>query len=52
MTGVLHKDDARLRDLIDDWKVLFPTVLNMTATRTESQKGSRSRKSDARGANK
>jgi AcrR family transcriptional regulator len=27
MTGVLHKDDARLRDLIDDWKVLFPTVL-------------------------
>jgi AcrR family transcriptional regulator len=27
MTGVLHKDDARLRDLIDDWKLLFPTVL-------------------------
>jgi AcrR family transcriptional regulator len=29
MTGVLHKDDARLRDLIDDWKVLFPTVLGL-----------------------
>lgn len=33
MTGVLHKDDARLRDLIDDWKVLFPTVLMMPRTR-------------------
>ena len=33
MTGVLHKDDARLRDLIDDWKVLFPTVLSMPTTR-------------------
>jgi hypothetical protein len=26
MTAVLH-NDARLRDLIDDWKLLFPTVL-------------------------
>jgi len=33
MTGVLHKDDARLRDLIDDWKVLFPTVLGMEKPR-------------------
>ncbi len=27
MSGVLHKDEARLEDLIDDWKTLFPTVL-------------------------
>ncbi len=32
MTGVLHKDDARLRDLIDDWKLLFPTVLANAAS--------------------
>jgi AcrR family transcriptional regulator len=29
MTGVLHKDDTRLRSLIDDWKVLFPTVMSL-----------------------
>lgn len=34
MTGVLHKDDARLRDLIDDWKVLFPTVLGLDRDKT------------------
>jgi AcrR family transcriptional regulator len=38
MSGVLHKDDARLRDLIDDWKLLFPTVLGMTTTTTTRRK--------------
>ena len=33
MTGVLHKDDSRLRSLIDDWKVLFPTVLGLRRKR-------------------
>ena len=33
MTAVLHKDDARLRALIDDWKLLFPTVLAMPTRR-------------------
>ena len=32
MTSVLHKDDARIRELIDDWKQLFPTVLTHAAT--------------------
>ncbi|MBX3155665.1 MAG: TetR/AcrR family transcriptional regulator [Deltaproteobacteria bacterium] len=27
MTAVLHTEDRRLDDLIDDWKLLFPTVL-------------------------
>jgi len=31
MTRVLH-EDPRLRELIDDWKQLFPTVLNHAAT--------------------
>lgn len=38
MTGVLHKDDARLRDLIDDWKVLFPTVLANAGSRSTRPK--------------
>jgi len=33
MTGVLHKDDTRLRSLIDDWKVLFPTVMSLQQQR-------------------
>ncbi|NVB85697.1 MAG: TetR/AcrR family transcriptional regulator [Kofleriaceae bacterium] len=33
MTAVLHKDDARLRDLIDDFKALFPTVLTTATTK-------------------
>jgi AcrR family transcriptional regulator len=32
MTAVLHKEDARLRELIDDFKALFPTVLTQAAT--------------------
>jgi hypothetical protein len=27
MTLVLHGDEARMREMIDDWKVLFPAVL-------------------------
>jgi AcrR family transcriptional regulator len=39
MTAVLHKDDGRLRDLIDDFKTLFPTVLtNATTKRRGSAK--------------
>ena len=33
MTAVLHKDDARLRDLMDDFKALFPTVLTNATTK-------------------
>src|SRR5262245_49702193 len=34
MTAVLHRDEARLRDLVDDFKMLFPTVLtNATVKR-------------------
>ena len=33
MTAVLHKDDGRLRELIDDFKVLFPTVLTNATTK-------------------
>src|SRR6185436_7953355 len=33
MTAVLHRDDARLRDLIDDFKTLFPTVLTNATTK-------------------
>ncbi|HEY5945294.1 MAG TPA: helix-turn-helix domain-containing protein [Kofleriaceae bacterium] len=33
MTAVLHKDDGRLRDLIDDFKTLFPTVLTNATTK-------------------
>jgi len=28
-TAVLHKDDARVRELIDDWKTLFPTTMSL-----------------------
>lgn len=33
MTAVLHKDDGRLRDLIDDFKTLFPAVLTNATTK-------------------
>ena len=33
MTAVLHKDDERLRELIDDFKTLFPTVLTNATTK-------------------
>lgn len=32
MSAVLHKDDGRLRDLIEDFKTLFPAVLSNAAT--------------------
>ncbi len=31
MSAVLHKEERRLDDLIDDWKALFPTVLGHAA---------------------
>jgi AcrR family transcriptional regulator len=43
MTRVLH-DDARLRDLIDDWKQLFPTVLAHAAQTTHATSTNRRRK--------
>lgn len=33
MSAVLHKEDAKLDELIDDWKNLFPTVLTNAATK-------------------
>jgi AcrR family transcriptional regulator len=35
MSSVLHKEDARLDSLIDDWKALFPTVLANAGTATK-----------------
>jgi AcrR family transcriptional regulator len=38
MTAVLHKDDGgRLRELIDDFKTLFPTVLTNATTKRRKQ---------------
>ena len=38
MTAVLHKDDTgRLRELIDDFKMLFPTVLTNATTKRRKQ---------------
>jgi AcrR family transcriptional regulator len=31
MSAVLHKEERRLDDLIDDWKALFPTVMSQAA---------------------
>lgn len=40
MSSVLHRDEARLRELIDDFKVLFPTVLaNATDKQRERSHG-------------
>ena len=33
MTAVLHRDESRLRDLIDDFKTLFPMVLTNATTK-------------------
>ena len=33
MSAVLHKEERRLDDLIDDWKQLFPTVLAQSGTK-------------------
>jgi AcrR family transcriptional regulator len=39
MTAVLHRDESRLRDLIDDLKLMFPTVLsNATTTNGKRRK--------------
>ncbi|HUS31028.1 MAG TPA: TetR/AcrR family transcriptional regulator [Kofleriaceae bacterium] len=37
MTAVLHKDDGRLRDLIEDFKSLFPAVLTQATTKRRKQ---------------
>lgn len=38
MSSVLHKEDARMDELIEDWKALFPTVLTNAATTKRPQK--------------
>ena len=38
MSAVLHKDEARIDDLIEDWKTLFPTVLTNAAATTKRPK--------------
>ena len=38
MSAVLHKDDARLRELIDDFKMLFPTVLTNATTNRRTKR--------------
>jgi AcrR family transcriptional regulator len=43
MTAVLHREDARLRDLIDDFKALFPTVLTTAATKRTTKRPRESR---------
>ena len=40
MTAVLHRDEARLDDLISDWKALFPTVLANAGASTRQRKPS------------
>ncbi len=40
MSAVLHKEERRLDDLIDDWKALFPAVLQHAAvTSTKKPRG-------------
>ena len=49
MTAVLHKDDARLRELIEDFKALFPAVLATAATAaTSTASAKRKPKNDGR----
>src|SRR5262245_43606256 len=49
MSGVLHRDETRLEELIEDWKVLFPTVLETAATkRARPQPARRATKGDTR----
>lgn len=45
MSAVLHKDEARLRELIDDFKAVFPTVLDNAANHA---RGARPRDSQRR----
>ncbi len=35
MSSVLHKDDRRLDEMIEDWKALFPTVLANAGSATK-----------------
>lgn len=37
MSAVLHKDEARLRELIDDFKMVFPTVLTNATTKRRNK---------------
>ena len=37
MTAVLHTEDRRLDTLIDDWKLLFPTVLANASEATKKK---------------
>lgn len=37
MSTVLHKDEGRLRELIDDFKTLFPTVLTNATTKRRNK---------------
>jgi AcrR family transcriptional regulator len=37
MSAVLHTEDRRLDALIDDWKVLFPSVLSHAATQKKQK---------------
>ena len=37
MSAVLHKDDGRIRDLIEDFKTLFPTVLTNATTKRRTK---------------
>jgi AcrR family transcriptional regulator len=41
MSAVLHHDEARLDELIDDWKKLFPTVLAHAGDTTKRRKVSK-----------
>jgi len=48
MSGVLHRDEPRLDELIDDWKALFPTVLEIAATKRPRPAARRATKGDNR----
>jgi len=48
MSGVLHRDEPRLDELIDDWKALFPTVLDIAATKRPRPSARRATKGDTR----
>ncbi len=37
MSAVLHKDDGRLRELIEDFKTLFPAVLDNSTTKRRTK---------------
>jgi AcrR family transcriptional regulator len=41
MTAVLHGDDSRIADLIEDWKALFPALLANAGVATKKKRGTR-----------